>query len=60
MRFPSEKTPLRRALVAYHRAQALARNPDYQQDIMTLQAQGLRFEADGHAVDFPSGVGVRL
>lgn len=55
MRLPSEETIRRRAIVAYHRAQALARNAEYQSDIEALRC-GVEFDVVlGVATGFPSG-----
>jgi hypothetical protein len=57
LRYPSEKVIRQRAERAYHRAQAIARNQGYKNDIATLEALGLTFGLDGlpapeHFVDY--------
>lgn len=53
-RYPSDRSIRRRAEIAYHRAQALARNQRYQADVAFLQGEGYRFRADGFEDPYPS------
>lgn len=46
-RQPSDAAIHRRAVVAFHRAQALGRNPEYRADLLALRAAGWHFGRDG-------------
>lgn len=46
-RYPADRSIRRRVVLAYHRAQALARNQAYASDIAKLRADGYTFDDDG-------------
>lgn len=55
-RYPSDRSIRRRAEIAYHRAQALARNADYQADLADLRDKGYQFSDDGFEIPEPYSV----
>lgn len=54
MRYPSDAAIRKRAIIAYHRAQALSRNSEYQKHIEELRSLGVHFDTKSGRVGYPS------